>query len=306
MATNYIIKYRGENDENYIDGYLEITKKYNLSTITISTKKDKFTENYDILLFEYIFSENIEVSFNDELFESKINNSIIKFDSNSSSAWTNYRTLLETIINTKNEIEKYSSGNIKCIGDILYEDNKRKLHGNGTIFYDLPTKNIMYAGEFENGYFDGTGVFFSSDGNITLDVNNISRGVPILIGTINIKYQDYKITTDIIFTEIWKKLNINTNAEIVSLVSSDKFIDTIANLVWDHIISYEEYKLESMSLHDKYEFMYSKIKALELLTINNGNLIRKLTNNNLLQFLTFIFILIIAISSNLFLLYVLN
>ena len=302
MANNFIIKYRTETEETFIDGYLEINKKYNYSTIAINSIKDKYSFINNIL-FEYIFNGNIQISFDDDQFESKINNLIIKFDSNSSSAWVNYKTLIVTIINTKNEIERYPSGNILCIGDILYKNNKRILHGSGTVFYDKPTNNIMYIGEFENGLFDGSGIFYSLDGNVLITVNNIANGIPKHCGEIKINYPNYELIKEISFYDIWDKLNISSNDAIISFVNSDKFVDTITKLVWTNTKSLEEYKFEVMSPDDKFNLFYSKIKKLEQYNINYNQFLKQINYYNFIQFSIFLFLFIILMTCYLFILF---
>jgi hypothetical protein len=273
MSTSYIIKFRKESDPSYTDAHLTISTKYNFSTITINTEINTFNPNNKTLLYVYIYA-GISLSFNDILTECYLDNSIIKFDSNSSSAWTNFKTSLDTIINTENEIQKYPSGNIMYIGQVINKKNteiyynepeyKKLKHGTGTEFYDELENNIMYSGEFENGLYDGSGIFYSLDKKMSIKVNNIGGGIPILHGEVTINYKDYESIININFYDIWKRLNIHkSNEKIIELVHSDRFVDTIARLVWDYKIPFEECKFESLSVYNKQNLLFKKFKQIE-------------------------------------------
>jgi hypothetical protein len=296
MSSNYIVKFRKETNKEFQDGYLEIFN----SKINITTEKNIFDPSNIIILSEYIF--NISVSFDDDLFESKINNIIVKFDSNSSSAWTNYKLIIYTIINTKDEIEKYPSGNVMCIGNILYKNDKRVLHGNGTVFYDTPTNNIMYIGEFENGIFDGAGEFFSMDGYVSIRINNIVNGIPKHNGEIKINYPNYKLIRDINFNTIWTKLNIISDEEITTLVLSNNFVDTITKIVWTNLKSLDDTQFEIMSLNEKCNLLFSKIKIINQQIIQHNQIIKQTNYDNFIQFSIFLVLLIILITCYFFIL----
>ena len=68
------------------------------------------------------------------------------------------------------------------LGEVLYKTNNTNIrdrlpNGTGILYYDLPYHKIRYVGEFENGMYDGTGIFYTMDGKISIRTNNISNGI---------------------------------------------------------------------------------------------------------------------------------
>ena len=301
MSTTFIIKHNLNASCTFIDGIISINPVFNYHIINIIDNTN------NILITEYIYNK-INILFDDILLESKINNSIIKFDSANSIEWTNYKTLLQSIINTKNEIEFYPSKNIMYIGnmiymDCVYKECMRLFHGNGTLFYDKPTNNIMYNGDFNNGLFDGIGVFYSIDNNISIICNNIVNGIPKDKGQININYPNYELIKEFNFYDIWNKSNIMTNENIIRFVKSNKFVDTITKLIWTNLKSLDDYKFEIMQSNDKLNLLYSKIKIIDQQMTKYRQSIKQLEYDNFMQFSIFLFLFFILIISNMYILY---
>ena len=271
-------------DSSIINGYVIIERKNNYSTLSIYNDKN------NKILYEYIFN-NMAIELYDTTFECKINNIMIKFDNNSASAWTNFKTELCIIVNTKNEIIKYDSGNPMCIGDITkYDDNSKKLNGNGTLFYDYPNK-IKYIGDFVEGLMEGSGTFHSFDGYITISVNNIVSSIPKLQGELIINYPNYKQTIDLNFTKIWFKLDLfGKNKEIQHLVKSDNFVNTIAKLMWNNEKTLEEYEFSVMTNDQKCNYLYTKVLELSKHVIVHNNNQTELINYKYNKQLNLIFI----------------
>jgi len=301
MSTTFIIKHNLNTTYTFIDGIISINPIFNYHIINIADTTNK------ILLTEYIYN-NINILFDDILLESKINNLIIKFDPEKCIEWTNYKTLIQSIIKTKNEIEFYPSKNIMYIGnmiymDCVYKECMRLFHGNGTIFYDKLTNNIMYNGDFNNGLFDGIGVFYSTDNNISITCNNIVNGIPKDKGQIKINYPNYELIKEIDFYNIWNKLNIITNENIIKFVKSNKFVDTITKLIWTNQKSLDDYQFEIMHSNNKLYLLYSKIKIIDHQMTIYRQSIKQLEYDNFMQFSIFLFLFFILIICNMYILY---
>ena len=105
----------------------------------------------------------------------------------------------------KNEIEYYPSGNEWYVGEVLYKKgsddvvNERLPNGNGTFYYDTPSHKIKYTGEFEEGLYDGSGTFYSTDGKMNVVSLNISNGIPTQKGKLNINFSKRKINNRTLF-----------------------------------------------------------------------------------------------------------
>ena len=96
---------------------------------------------------------------------------------------TDFKKNLLELMGTKNETIYYPNGRIWYVGEVLHvKENDsvvdRIANGNGTWYYDGLSSRIKYQGEWENGKFDGAGIFYSYDGKMSISANNISGGIP--------------------------------------------------------------------------------------------------------------------------------
>jgi hypothetical protein len=196
-------------------------------------------------------------------------NYIIKFDKNSSSAFTEFKNQLSTLLNSKFETKYYPGGNVLYVGHVLHskEDEttiKIEPNGDGVLYYDLPNHKIKYIGEFENGVPDGAGIFYDKTGKIKLTANNISNGIPTQKGKLEFCYKLHKQQINIDFFKLWDELQVCSNAEKVSLVMSDTFLDTLVTNTCEFIdTSFEEICFNEKTLDEKLFEIYDNISILK-------------------------------------------
>lgn len=287
MTSSYLIQFKKNGNDNYELAYIEVKKNYRYSTITINTENDKFSPTNKIMLNIYIYNKDNNMTYDDSLMECYINNSIIKFDENSSSAWSDFITNIKQIIETENQIVKYNSGNIMFIGDVITNYGIQCINGTGTQFYDTNASKIKYTGEFDNGMYDGSGTYYSYDEKIVLIANNISGGIPISKGKIKFSYKSYSDEFIIDFYNLWDHYKLITSQEKRDFVMSDKFTEMIAKYIetiaksiddgnkWKCDKTLEELKFSETSTDDKITYMYNRIKLLESIVIKQKEYIKK-------------------------------
>lgn len=179
-----IYKYdESESKWEYIeDGFALISDRSYGPVLVVRTK-----ENVGDLDNKYYLDAIISKDFNCEFKESDDSSGYtarfqvgknklgIKFDASSSQAFTEFKEQITKKKETKYNTLYYESGYIQYCGQFTDEEG---VTGDGTEFYDTPEQRIKFKGEFEDNLYDGSGTFFSYDGNLELIVNNISRGVP--------------------------------------------------------------------------------------------------------------------------------
>jgi hypothetical protein len=188
--------------------------------------------------------------------EFNFNSYKIIFDKNSSSAYSQFKKELINMINTKFETEYYESGNVYYIGEvlsILNEENIRRVpHGDGFMYYDSPDHKLKYSGEFEDGKFDGAGIFYNKTGNIKLKANNITKNIPQQKGKLDVKFKSKNETFDVDFFEIWEDLDVLDDKSISELVMSDDFIDRLTDFFCDFDDdTFDNLQFECKSTDDK-------------------------------------------------------
>ena len=244
MSNQYIIKFKSNLSDELIESTATLSKtNYNIPILQIRNSENK------LLFNQYITCNFAKINYNDNDLECIITQFnyeyIIKFDNNSSSSFTDFKTQLTTLSNTKIETLFYESGNIKYIGDILINEEKI-YNGSGILYYDIPNQ-IKYVGEFENNKPDGAGIFYNKSGNIKLKTNNISYGIPTQKGTLEINTKYLQQTAFVNFFDIWSELNIYSNTNKLALVNSDIFIDKLAMKIFD----FGELSFEDLCFHEK-------------------------------------------------------
>jgi len=281
QSSVYQIIFQQDEHLKFRDAFMELTQNHKFSTLMIYTENNKFNPLNKILLNKYVFSADSDITFDESKLECYINYSIIKFDSNSSSAYTDFMQNINKVLNTENQIIKYPSGNIMLIGDVTNINSVKCINGTGTLFYDLPFSRIKYTGEFENGLYDGAGTFYSLDGNITINVPNISKGIPILRGELHIKYPTYDEIYDVNFYDLWDKQNLVTAESKREYVLSDNFVDEFAKTVWQHEKTLEDFKFDVLTVNEKFNILNAKIKYLEGKLINHKKAINNIEDDNI-------------------------
>ena len=242
MSNQYIVTF-SNNLNQCVSSYVDLYKTdYDIPVLHIQTCEDK-TDNVNKILFHQFITNSFgKVEFDDKelkftLTLQDIENSII-FDKNSSCAYSKFKN--------------HKSGNVLYVGQVLYIEEKRIPHGNGIMYYDLPDHKVKYSGEFENGTFDGAGLFYNKTGVISLKVNNISNGIPTQKGKLYLNFKNKNETYDIDFFNIWDEIDVIDNKSKVDLVMSDEFLNTLAEYLCDfEDKTFDELMFNEKSLDDK-------------------------------------------------------
>jgi hypothetical protein len=279
-STQYIVKFIKNTGDLEQDCYAVLNNNL-LSTLTINTHKDTNHELNIILFYKVLTNNFAEVFFNDNTKEcvltykdgynkNKLYVSTIKFDEHSSSAYTEFKTELTVLINSKHESEYYPNGKLMYTGEVLYVQDtdtkisKRLPNGKGTLYYNMSGNHIKYDGDFESGTYDGSGKFYSTDGKICLVVNNISSGIPISVGKLYMTFNKFRDEFEINFIELWDKLKLNDKNTKKKFVMSDSFVNDIANIYWyNNDIKLDELIFREKSLDDKYTEIWNEVKTLQ-------------------------------------------
>jgi hypothetical protein len=246
MSNQYIIQFKSDQYEKAVHGYAELYKtNYDIPILMIRTHENKTDSMNQILFHQFITNNFGDVKFFDDIMGCTITtckdtNYLIKFDKNSSSAFTEFKNQLSTLLNSKFETEYYQSGNPLYVGNVLHiKQNdvvvKRQPNGFGILYYDLPDHFIKYSGEFENGMPDGAGVFYDKTGKLKLTANNISNGVPTQKGKLELNFKTNKQVFNIEFYKFWNDVNINDNTVKALFVVSDTFLDILVENVYKSV-----------------------------------------------------------------------
>lgn len=248
MTTEYIVKFTKVIDGLFdssvkTDGFVELSpsnKNSRIPTISVRTHKKSTDENNLSLLFKFITSNFADVKFDDNQKTCSLTykdgysrsieyQSIMEFDSNSSSAYTDFKSQFQNLINTDRQTIYYDSGRIKYMGDVKNEDGDEIINGEGTLYHDTFLNKPKYIGEFEDNEFDGSGKFFNIDNNISLVANNISNGIPVQTGKLIVDFRNRKEIIDIDFDKLWFDLDLSDKNEKRSLVKQVDFVNIIAS-----------------------------------------------------------------------------
>ena len=256
MTTQYIVKYSNKDDTD-LDVFVELIKtNYDIPILSVRTHDNKNDKMNQILLHQFITNNFAQVSYNDEKMACVMtypNNILVfKFDNHSSSAFTEFKNNLSTLLNSKFETEYYKSGRVMYVGEVLYlkEDEvvkERRPEGNGVIYYDIPNHRIKYTGEFVKGLPDGAGIFYNNVGNISLKANNITKGIPTQKGKLEVNFRSNKQVINITFSELWKQFEIMNDTIKEIFVMSDEFLDILAK----KLCNYENLTFEELCFDEK-------------------------------------------------------
>jgi hypothetical protein len=170
----------------------------------------------------------------------------ISFDQRSAAAEDNFYTEYTKLRTKYQSVEYYESKRIKMEGNKI----NNQYEGFCVEYYDLPDSPIKYVGEFENGKYDGSGDFFSSDGYIRLICGNICAGKPNRIGRLIIgKNRDEKYITMLDFKHLNPSDPNYTNDILKQL--DPEYDDLMALL-----------KFESMSLDERTLYLFKELQKL--------------------------------------------
>ena len=271
MSNQYIIKFSNNVHES-VDAFAELSSTtYGILALSVRSCEDKSkSQSY---LHQFITNSFGQVQFDDETLEFTLTTSFgiinrIMFDSNSSSAYTEFKKQLTSLVNTKFETEYYPSGRVYYVGEVLYvvgeKTNERVSNRNGIVYYDLPDHKIKYSGQFENGSFDGSGVFYNKNGTITLRANNISNGIPTQKGKLEIIFKSKKEVIDIDFFDSWDNINCYDNKSKVDLVMSDHYLDDLAFSQFDFDdMTQDDVEFISKSTDEKINDIRSLLKTIQ-------------------------------------------
>jgi hypothetical protein len=268
MSNEYIVKFSNNLYDEPVYAFAKVFKNlYEIPIINVINCESKIS-----LLYQSITNNII---FNDDNMECILTNlNKINFDKNSSSAYLQFKNLVINMINTKYQTEFYPSGNVYYIGEVLSINDKKVPHGHGYLYYDSPNNKLKYIGEFENGNFDGTGVFYNKTGNISLKANNISNCIPTQKGTIFIKIKNKNEKLQIDFFEAWENLD---NKAITAFVVSDDFVDKLTDSLCEFDnTTFDEIQFDAKSNDEKFYVIKKQLNEIKEYIDDKNNDIMKL------------------------------
>jgi hypothetical protein len=265
MVTIYNILFKKDESNVFIPAFATFKNHYKYSSLVISTTDNINNLDNKIIMDTIIIKKDNDIIHNNIFMEFYINTAIIKFDNNNRYAFEDFIVSINNIINISNDFIKYESGNIKYVGDLQSNINilDRYYDGIGTLFYDTLYSKNKYVGDFSDGNFDGSGIFYMKYDNISIIANNISDGIPQFFGTLQIKYPNYTESYNIDFDSIFKNLNLTTREEQQSFVASDDFVYIIAKDKWNNNKPLDDCIIESLNNNDRINFIYEKLTNID-------------------------------------------
>ena len=122
---------------------------------------------------------------------------------------------------------------------------------------------VSYGVITENGMYDGSGTFYSMDGKMSIQCNNISNGIPTQKGKLHINFNNKKETHEFQFNEIWEKFSLATKEERKEYVNSCDFVLCIAKLYWKDDTTMEELIFQDKPLGEQYTELWKIMKNQE-------------------------------------------
>lgn len=287
MSTQYIIKFCKNIEilEPFVDGFVELRKTqsgYNI--VEVRTKKDTSDENNLVLIHKIITNDFATVTYDDIAMEcfleykdhykysvvSSITKSVIRFDKSSASAYSDFKKNFSEMTNTKIETVHYASGRIWYIGEVLHIKKCEKLvdrvaHGHGTFYYDGAKSQPKYVGEFENGKYDGAGIFYSYDGKLSVSANNISNGIPTQRGKLSVNFNKRSEIFEVDFSHVFEKWCSEYSKERKQdFVRSDNFVKIVTQTYWNNDEPIERTIFREQSVEDKQVEIWNKINELTI------------------------------------------
>ncbi len=307
MNTRYIVKFckNIETVDPVVDGFVVLKSNPSGHNIIEVRTCAEATDASNCTLFHKFITNNFAtVTFDDISMECFLEykdynltsgeiKSVIKFDKSSASAYTTFKKTFTDMTKTQIETIYYPSGRVWYVGEVLKVEEAGKLvdrvaHGTGTWYYDGVGSRVKYQGDFENGNFDGAGVFYSYDGKMSISANNISSGIPIGNAKLSIGFNRTSEIIPINFTEFFDKYcfgGMNKQNKII-FVRADNFVKNLAQWYWKSGEPIERVIFREQPVEDKQVELWNKINELtervEKLALENEKLIaksqRELTN----------------------------
>ena len=288
MSTQYIIKFckNIETLEPFFDGFVELRKtpsSHNI--IEVRTKKDTSDESNTVLAYKIITSNFATVTYDDISMEcfleykdyyrntgsTSVFKSVIRFDKSSASAYADFKKTFIAMTNTQIETVNYANGRVWYIGEVLHVKEGDKLvdrvaHGQGTFYYDGAKSQQKYVGEFENGKYDGAGIFYSYDGKLSVSANNISNGIPTQKGKLSVNFNKFSEVFEVDFSHVFEKMSskYSTKDEKQIFVRSDDFVKIITQMYWNSDEPIERTIFREQTVEDKQVEIWNKINELTI------------------------------------------
>lgn len=262
MFNQYIIKFSNNQYDEPIYAFAKVFKTvYDVPVLSVKTCEECKNSQ---LLYKFITNSINSVNFNDEKMEFVLDENKITFDKNSSSAYMQFKDLVINTVNSQFETELYPSGNVYYVGEMIMIGNKKVPHGQGFMYYDTSEHKLQYSGEFENGQFDGAGIFYNKTGNISLKANNISNNIPTQKGKLDVKFKNKNDTFDVDFFESWEELEVYDNLSVIELIKSEEFLEKLTDLFcdFDDDETLEDLQFECKSTDDKLVEIRKQLKQV--------------------------------------------
>lgn len=302
MVSKYIIKFSQSHRVSPVDCTLNISPLIgNIPMLTVTEEERKnILLSLDItnkISFNFLEQDHIcNIKYTN--FKNQNGESILYFGNNNTSAFKDFRENITKILTKKYKTMYYESGNIMYSG----ETAENKPNGVGALYYDSPTHEIKYHGEFEDSNFDGAGIFYSKSQDFRVEALNISNGYPTQKGKFKIFSSAEEI--DIEFSKIYKDFDLVVKEEKNKWVSSDDFTTNICNYCYPNIDSKEHTftnKVQSEQLLDIWRDLQeikerqtdlANIKLQTNVFFDYEKLLKKSIICNIMQgFLIFVFII---------------
>lgn len=250
------------------DGFALIVDRTYGPTLVVRSKEN-VNDQDNVNYLDTIISDNLNVEYKESennsgytvRFDQSNNKIGIKFDQASSQAYEEFKRQLENKIATKYKAIYYESGNLQYSGQFV--DNE--VSGEGTEFYDTPEQKVKFHGELEHNMYDGSGVFYSCDGSLELQANNISRGMPNGNVTLIIHRKDKE--------DIRKSFNYRS-LDLVVNVGDVNFCENIARHFFPNL---DNLFFEAYSIEEKIDEINRKLDILlndrtkEIMEIERAN-----------------------------------
>ena len=304
MSTQYIIKFSklvnefNDTTEDY-DGFVELlpSNGFLAPVMNVRTCKNQNDSGNISLLNKFITSNFGDLNFDDEQQTCRLeykdgymNNlsykSTIKFDSSSSSAYSEFKKTLEELVNTSHKTMYYTNGRVRYVGEVVTTEGKTTCNGKGTLYYNDHKNMIKYAGEFDDGYYDGSGTFYNNDGTISIKCNNISTGLPVMKGKLIMNFKGRQEVKEIVFSDLWNKFEMTTKQEKREFVVSDSFVNDVASTFIDkNDKSIRQLTFEESSVNDQNVELWKSMNRMHNTMFRNelDNMKRMNKMNNALK-----------------------
>lgn len=240
---------RGNNRNDGIDTiYVNANIKKD-DIMILSKEVHNIASMYDTVLN----SINYEMFYNGKKFG-------IRFDARSSAAEKNFYSEFSKTRETHYFSERYPSGNRKIEGTKL----NRGYNGFCVEYYDRAHSPIKYIGDFEDGLYDGSGEFFSEDGNIRLICKNICSGKPNGFGKLIVGRKHY-------VTDIEMKSHSHLSSKDTKYTNN-----VLAENCPDYRDMLELIKFEALSIEERTIYLFREIRKLIPNNEQNGEKLNKI------------------------------